>query len=280
MHNILLNGSAGVGKSMIINRLQYILPPVSFEELLEIEKQNSLDNKKITFNPQRPFRYPHHNSSISAIFGGRNRIGEIALANNGILFFDELPHFTKPILEAMREPLQDKYISISRVETKYHYPANFLFVGARNPCPCGNLMSKNSICRCSDLEVRRYQNILSEPFWDRIDIYIAMQETSLDDESSTSSEIMFNQVLQAFKKQIERGQKNLNGRLSDEEIEQYIQLDLLSLDVLRKATERFNLSLRAVNKIKKVARTIADLENSDEVLRAHVLEALSFRRRF
>ena len=282
-HNIIFDGSPGSGKSMIAKRLQYILPPLVQSEILEIAKFEALDGNEPQFDAIRPFRSPHHTASRGAIFGGGTkiaRVGEVTKAHLGILFFDELPHFTKPILEAMREPLQDKYISISRVETKYHYPANFLFVGARNPCPCGNLMSKNSICRCSDLEVRRYQNILSEPFWDRIDIYIAMQETSLDDESSTSSEIMFNQVLQAFKKQIERGQKNLNGRLSDEEIEKYIQLDLLSLDVLRKATERFNLSLRAVNKIKKVARTIADLENSDEVIRDHILEALSFRRRF
>ena len=270
-HNILFEGSAGVGKSMIINRLRYILPPVSLEELLEIEKQNSLDNKEITFNPQRPFRYPHHSSSKPAIFGGRKSIGEIALANNGILFFDELPQFKKDILEDLRVPLQENKLLISRVDSKIEYKTNILFAGAMNPCPCGNLLSKKE-CRCSEIEIKRYKNRISEPLIERIDLYYQMTEDS--DESVLSSKEMFNKVLIAFEKQVKRGY--LNSRVP-ENWEFDIEND--AKEILEKAVNNFNLSKRSKFKILKVAQTIADLENYDKINKKAVLEALSYRRR-
>lgn len=282
MHNIIFEGSPGSGKSMMAKRLQYILPPINQKELLEIAKFEALDGNEPSFSAIRPFRSPHHTASRGSIFGGGSKIakvGEVSMANSGILFFDELPHFPKPILEALREPLQDYSILVSRVHTKIKYPANFLFVGAMNPCPCGYYMSNNLSCKCSDLEVKRYQNILSEPFWDRIDLYISMQEVSIDDKPSVSSQELFQKVLKAFKMQISRGQENLNGRLNDSEIDIFIKLDDESIDVLRQASQRFNLSLRSINKIKKVARTIADLEESEHIYRSHILKALSFRRR-
>ena len=282
MHNIIFDGSPGSGKSMIAKRLRFILPPVTQNELLDIAKFEALDGIEPSFSALRPFRSPHHTASQGSIFGGGSRVakvGEVSMSNSGILFFDELPHFPKQTLEALREPLQDYAISISRVHTKVKYPANFLFIGAKNPCPCGNYLSKNNSCRCSDLEIKRYQNILSEPFWDRIDISITMQEVSIDDKPTTSSAEMFEQVLNAFQMQMKRGQVNLNGRLSDEEIDKFIKLDLDALDILRKASEKFNLSLRSVNKVKKVARTIADLDSAENVSKSHILESLSFRRR-
>jgi magnesium chelatase family protein len=149
-HNILLEGSPGVGKSMIINRLRYILPPMSLEEILEVEKLNALEKKEITFSPIRPFRAPHYSSTKAAIFGGGSKgakIGEIAFANKGILFFDELPYFQKDVLENLRLPLQDKKVLISRVNTKIEYKTDILFAAAMNPCPCGNLLSLSKECR-------------------------------------------------------------------------------------------------------------------------------------
>jgi len=271
MHNVLFEGSAGVGKSMIINRLQYILPPVSLDELLEIEKQNSLENKEITFNPKRPFRCPHHSSSKAAIFGGRNSIGEIALANNGILFFDELPQFRKDILEDLRLPLQENKLLISRVDSKIEYKTKILFAAAMNPCPCGNLLS-NKECRCTEIEIKRYKNRISDPLLDRIDLYLQMTEDN--DDSVITSKEMFTKVLKAFERQIKRGY--LNSRLP-ENWEFDIEND--AKDILEKAVNNFNLSKRSKFKILKVAQTIADLENYDKINKKAVLEALSYRRR-
>jgi magnesium chelatase family protein len=272
MHNILLNGSAGVGKSMIINRLRYILPPVSFEELLEIEKQNSLNNQQITFNPQRPFRYPHHNSSKSAIFGGRNKIGEIALANNGILFFDELPQFKKDILEDLRLPLQEKKVLISRVDTKIEYKTDILFASAMNPCPCGNLLSIHKECRCSDIEIQKYKNKISEPLFDRIDLYFEMKEDN--DTHQISSNQMFKKVLIAFEKQMKRGCFNAN--LPDN---WDFDIEKEAREILNIAIDKFSLSKRSMFKILKVAQTITDLENYDKINKKAILEALSYRKR-
>jgi len=271
MHNVLFEGSAGVGKSMIINRLRYILPPVSLEELLEIEKQNSLENKEITFNPTRPFRFPHHSSSKAAIFGGRNSIGEIALANNGILFFDELPQFRKDILEDLRLPLQENKLLISRVDSKIEYKTEILFAAAMNPCPCGNLLS-NKECRCSEIEIKRYKNRISEPLLDRIDLYLQMTEDN--DDSVISSKEMFRQVLNAFERQIKRGY--LNSKLPEN---WEFDIDNGAKEILEKAVNNFNLSKRSEFKILKIAQTISDLENYDKINKKAILEALSYRRR-
>lgn len=207
------------------------------------------------------------------------KIGEIALANNGMLFFDELPHFGRNILEALREPLEDHKILISRVNTKIEYQTMFLFVCAMNPCPCGNLLSLNKECRCSDLEIQRYKNRLSDPLLDRIDLYVKMGEVKSDDKVTISSKELHREVLQAFSKQILRGQKNLNGKLSDMELKEFCVLDNESEEILNKAIDSFNLSLRAKNKILKVARTIADLNNSDNIKKEHILESISYRKR-
>ncbi len=281
-HNLLLNGSPGSGKSMIAKRLRYILPPLSQEEILSIAKYEYLNNQTPSFSALRPFRSPHHSATNAAIFGGGShsaKIGEVALANKGILFFDELPHFASKTLEALREPLQDRVINIARVNAKISYEANFLFVGAMNPCPCGNLLSQSKECRCTELEIRRYQNRLSDPLLDRIDLFVVMSESSLKEKNITTSKKMHEMVLQAFIAQKNRGQKKLNGALNEEEIEQFCILDNEAQEILLKAQQNFNLSFRSLANIKKVARTIADLNQNKSITKKDLLEALSFRKR-
>ncbi|SFV70913.1 MG(2+) CHELATASE FAMILY PROTEIN / ComM-related protein [hydrothermal vent metagenome] len=281
-HNILLEGSPGCGKSMIATRLRYILPPMQMREILESAKLQVLQNKEPDFKPHRPFKSPHHSSTLASIFGGgshRARIGEVGLAHNGILFFDELPYFSKTVLESLREPMQDNKIHISRVNAKVEYPANFLFVGAMNPCPCGNLLDEHKECRCNELEIQKYKNRLSEPFLDRIDLNVVMQNVSVDDTPSISSKEMHKLVVGANIFRQKRKQKNFNAKMSDEEIAEYCVMTQTASDKLAMAVERFRLSFRSIKKVQKVARTIADLAESEQIEKEHLLEALSYRRR-
>lgn len=281
-HNVLFEGSPGCGKSMIVKRLQYIMPPMSIDEILEKAKLDCLEMKSPSFKPSCVFRNPHHSSTRSSIFGGGSRdskIGEVALANNGILFFDELPYFGKDILEALREPLEDYSILISRVNTKINYQTKFLFASAMNPCPCGNLLSFSKTCRCNEVEIRRYKNRISEPLLDRIDMYVVMTENDMNAKSDVSSEEMHKIVLTVFQIQKNRGQSNFNGKLNDEEIKKFCRLDQASNDVLNQAIVNFCLSYRAINKILKLSRTIADIEESEMIQKRHLLQALNYRKR-
>ncbi len=281
-HNILLEGSPGCGKSMIANRLRYILPPMTASEILDVAKLEVIEGYEPAFKPYRTLKNPHHSSTPASIFGGgshKAKIGEVGLANNGILFFDELPHFSKAVLESLREPMQDAKIRISRVNSKVEYPAKFLFVGAMNPCPCGNLLDIDKECRCSDLEVQKYKNRLSEPFLDRIDLNVVMQNVTPEDKASFSSKEMHKMVVEAHIFCKQRGQKDFNAYLSDKELDIFCRLNDESTEILQAATERFSLSFRSIKKVQKVARTIADLDKSDVIEKKHILEALSYRRR-
>ncbi len=281
-HNIIFEGSPGCGKSMIASRLRYILPPMSASEILDSAKLEVLQGDEPSFSPRRAIKNPHHTSTMASIFGGgshKAKIGEVGLANNGILFFDELPHFSKNVLESLREPMQDGKIRISRVNSKVEYPAKFLFIGAMNPCPCGNLLDAHRECRCSDLEIQRYKNRLSDPFLDRIDLSVVMQNVNVDDKASYSSKEMHKMVVEAHIFAKQRGQKSLNANISDKEIEKYCTLDDEACSVLNMAVDRFKLSFRSIKKVQKVARTIADLEKSQLIKKKHILEAISYRRR-
>ncbi len=282
MHNFLMEGNPGCGKSMIAKRIKDILPPLMEEEILSIAKHQFLDGVTPSFSALRPIRSPHHTATSASIFGGGSsiaKIGEVALAHKGILFFDELPHFSKAVLEALREPLQDRRVHIARVNAKIEYEADIMFVAAQNPCPCGNLLSKSKSCRCSELEIKRYQNKLSDPFLDRIDLFVVMQEVSSEDRADINSASMHQEVLKAFKRQKARGQVRLNGKLREEEIEAYCILDSEALEILEDAIQRFALSHRSIASIKKVGRTIADLNGHERIERADMLEALSYRKR-
>jgi magnesium chelatase family protein len=201
------------------------------------------------------------------------------LASKGILFFDEIPHFSKQILEAMREPLQDKKVHIARVNAKIEYEADIMFVAAQNPCPCGNLLSKVRSCRCSEVEIKRYQNRLSDPFLDRMDLFVVMQEVSSEDKSDVTSKAMHEAVIEAFKMQKRRGQERLNGKLAEEEIETYCILNKEAQKILEGAIQKFGLSHRSIASVKKVGRTIADLNRHEKIEKKDILEALSYRRR-
>ncbi len=277
-HNILFEGSPGCGKSMITKRMRYTMPPMSLEEILEKAKTEVLGGADADFRPIRTFHSPHHTSTKGSILGG-SKIGIISLSNNGAMFFDELPHFSKDIIEALREPLEDHVILVSRVNTKVKYDAKFLFIGAMNPCPCGNLLSKTKECRCNELEINRYKNRLSDPFLDRIDLIVTMGEVNSEDKGDIDSETIHSLVLEAFVRQKQRGQKELNGKLSELDIEKYCILDDQLQTILDRAIAQFSLSFRAINKVLKVARTIADIEKSDHIKKEHLFEALSYRRR-
>ena len=282
MHNILFEGSPGCGKSMSAKRIPFILPPMSLDEILEKAKLDALEGKEPDFSPQREFRSPHHTATKASIFGGGSRsakVGEVSLANNGVLFFDEIPHFPKTVLESLREPLEDHQLLISRVNTKVRYQTKFLFIAAMNPCPCGNLLSSSKECRCTELEISRYKKRLSSPLLDRIDLYVQMGEIAPNDKPSVSSREMFETVKKVFVLQKERGQTEFNGKLSDREIQKYCTTDDESQKLLESAIPRFDLSQRAINKTLKVARTIADIEKSEDIQKSHMLEALQYRFR-
>ena len=279
-HNILLEGSPGCGKSMIASRLRYILPPMTNEEILEVAKLQTLNMQEPDFKPLRPFIASHATSTPASIFGGgQGKIGEIGLANRGILFFDELPHFSSKVLESLREPLQENRIRIGRINQRLVYETNFLFVAAMNPCPCGNLLDETKECRCNELEIQRYKNRLSDPFLDRIDLNVVMQNVSSTDKPSMSSKEMHKEVVRAHIFAKERGQKNFNGKMSDAEIEEFCVMSEDAQEVLEMAVQRFALSFRSIKKVQKVARTIADLAESKLIEKEHLLEALSYRRR-
>lgn len=195
------------------------------------------------------------------------------------MFFDELPHFSKSVLEALREPLQDNKIRISRVNAKIEYPSDFLFVSAMNPCPCGNLLHRDKECRCNELEIQRYKNRLSEPFLDRIDLCVVMQHVSLEDKATISSKEMHHRVIEVHKIVKSRGQRTFNAKLNDAEVDKYCTLNEEAEAVLQRAIMQFSLSFRAIKKVQRVSRTIADLDDSVMIEKRHILEALSYRRR-
>ncbi len=280
MHNMLFEGSPGSGKSMCAKRLVYIMPPQSLNEVLMQNAYMSLNSKDCEFKQTRVFRHPHHTSTRASIFGGgakSAKMGEVALANGGVLFFDEFPHFDKQVIESLREPLEDYKIHISRVNSKITYQTKFAFIAAQNPCPCGNLFSKSLTCNCSENEIKKYKTRVSSPIMDRIDLYVAMDEVDKNDKPSLSSKQMSDMVFEAFVFGKKRGQKEFNGKLKDEDLKHFCVLESSAKDTLDLAISRYKLSQRAVNKTLKVARSCADFAKSKNIEKAHILEALSFR---
>lgn len=287
-HNCLLIGNPGSGKTMMARRIPSILPNLSFDEALETTKIHSVagtlkDRGLIT---TRPFRAPHHTiSGVSLVGGGRiPKPGEISLAHNGVLFLDELPEFNKNTLEVMRGPLEDRIISISRVNATLTYPCNFMLIASMNPCPCGFLGSKEKTCTCSPQAISKYIGKISGPLLDRIDIQVEatpVKYQKLDSEEETeSSESIKKRVEKARKIQQERYKDckiYSNSQLTPKLIEKYCKLDSDGKIILQNAFERLGLSARAYGRILKVSRTIADLEESENIEKNHIVEAIQYR---
>ena len=289
-HNILLIGSPGSGKSMMAKRLPSILPPFTLQEALETTKIHSVAGKLergSTLMTCRPFRSPHHTiSPIALVGGGSNPMpGEISLAHNGILFLDEFPEFSRQVLEVMRQPLEDRHISISRAKYSVDYPAGFMLVASMNPCPCGYYNHPTKKCICAPGAVQRYINRISGPLLDRIDLQIEVAPVEFDQMSSTvpaeSSEAIRQRVIAARQIQTERYKDikdvHCNAQMTSKLLHQYAEPDAEGLERLRDAMTRLNMSARAYDRILKVARTIADLDGCAQVMGSHVQEAISYR---
>ena len=289
-HNLILVGAPGCGKSMMAKRLPSILPPLSLGESLETTKIHSVAGKlgrNASLISKRPFRDPHHTISQTAMVGGGSfpQPGEISLAHNGVLFLDELPEFQRGVLEVLRQPLEDRRITISRVKCSIDYPASFTLIASMNPCPCGYYNHPTKACVCSPGQVQKYLNKISGPLLDRIDIQIEIVPVPFEEMASkrpaeSSSEIR-KRVIKARQIQEQRFSNHpgiyCNAQMTSKLISTYAQPDSKGLTLLKNAMERFNLSARAYDRILKVSRTIADLEGSEQILPAHLAEAISYR---
>lgn len=289
-HNILLIGAPGSGKSMLAKRLPSILPPLSLGESLETTKIHSVAGKlgkEGGLISQRPFRDPHHTISQVAMTGGGSypQPGEISLAHNGVLFLDELPEFSRNVLEVLRQPLEDRKISISRVKCNVEYPVSFMLVASMNPCPCGYYNHPTKACVCSPGQVQKYLNRISGPLLDRIDLQIEVIpvefEKMADARLGESSAAIRERVIQARRIQEKRyaQEKGIycNAQMSSRLLNQYARPDEAGLALLKNAMNRLSLSARAYDRILKVSRTIADLEGSERVASRHLAEAIGYR---
>lgn len=283
-------GAPGSGKSMMAKRMPSILPPLSLGESLETTKIHSVAGKlsrNSSLISQRPFRDPHHTISQVAMVGGGSypQPGEISLAHNGILFLDELPEFNRSVLEVLRQPLEDRRITVSRVRCSIDYPAGFMLVASMNPCPCGYYNHPTKACVCNPGQVQKYLNKISGPLLDRIDIQIEIVPVPFEKmadrrEAEPSSDIR-ERVVAARQTQEKRFSEYpgiyCNAQMTSKLLATYAQPDAQGLALLRNAMERLNLSARAYDRILKVARTIADLEGIERILSAHLAEAISYR---
>lgn len=284
-HNILFDGPPGAGKTMLARALVGLLPPPTYDEQIEITKLHSLTGEDIDgIITTRPFRSPHHTSSHVSIIGGGTKPlpGEVSLAHRGVLFLDELPEYPRASLEALRQPLEDRTVHISRAAGRLTYPADFMLVATKNPCPCGYYGDPSHECSCTQQQILNYQKRVSGPLMDRIDMVIPVarvKETSLLDHraDSKSPELQL-LVAKARKRQYGRfNSARTNASLSSKEITSLAGLTTDAKDLLNQAAERMNLSARSYFKVLKVARTIADLEDSDHIASSHLAEALSYR---
>jgi len=289
-HHLMMQGPPGTGKTLLAKALPSLLPPLSLEEALEVTKIYSVcgilpkDTPLIT---KRPFRAPHHTCSEVALIGGGNppRPGEITLAHRGVLFLDEFPEFHRDVLESLRQPLEEGFVSILRSKYRVTFPSKFTLVGAANPCPCGYYGDPEKECTCTSSQIRMYQRKLKGPLMDRIDVFVNVSQievSKLEQKEQENIFVLQERIKKARQIQKERFEKEkilLNSEMQPPQIEKYCEVDPDSKSLLWRWIDSRKISLRGYHKVLKVARTIADLEQSEKILKEHVLEALGFRQR-
>ncbi len=288
-HNVMMSGPPGSGKTMIAKSFASILPPLTFHEALETTKIFSITGmleKNQALVTQRPFRSPHHTISDAGLIGGgqRPKPGEVSLAHNGVLFLDELPEFKKHVLEVLRQPLEDRQVTISRASASLTYPASFTLIAAMNPCPCGYFSDPSHECRCTYAQVQKYHSKISGPLLDRIDIQVEVPAVSFreikQNIAGESSDTIRKRVIKARNIQIARlkgsGIYN-NSQMTSRQLKQFCPLDSKALVLLETAIEKLGMSARAYNRVIKISRTIADLEGMDKISESHISEAIQYR---
>ncbi|MBO4559659.1 MAG: YifB family Mg chelatase-like AAA ATPase [Lachnospiraceae bacterium] len=287
-HNLLMSGPPGAGKTMIAKRMPGIMPTLSFDESMELTRIYSVAGKLgggKSLVTQRPFRSPHHTATINSVIGGGQypRPGEVSLAVNGILYLDELPEFSREVIEALRQPLEDKEVHISRLSASYTYPAGFMLVASMNPCPCGYYPDRNR-CTCTSSMINRYRRRISRPILDRIDLCVNVEEI----EYRALSTIGHNETSEAIRERVEQARRiqeeryrgleiNFNSQLTGAEIMRFCELGKEEKKLMESAFESMNLSARGYHRILRVARTIADMAGSERITCEHLAEALGYR---
>ena len=287
-HNILISGPPGAGKTLLSKAAANLLPDLTPSEMVEITKLYSIAGMTTgEIVTSRPFRCPHHTASATSIIGGVNGPGEISLAHKGILFLDELPEFPRSVLEALRQPLEDKEVTISRANQKTTYPADFMLVATMNPCPCGYLGDPTHECKCTETQIQNYHKKLSGPLLDRIDMYIEVEKVKNSElgakitASDREHNVVKNTITGAISRQMARFGRDgfYNSSLSSFQVSSILKMDTEAEKLLSSASEKLNLSARAYFKTIKVAQTIADLEGTEIIQPNHLAEALTYRRR-